>query len=190
MGFAEFIRDVLRHGDVGKVFAVSSAVFALVYVFGVGMVFQLPFALPPSFTTPSVDVVLDGPLGQVPLVTIYVNSRWAFSFNPEALTALTALSILFGLSMAATLYAGRCSACNVAKRIHLSWAAVLPSFFSFFTCCGGGVVSSILIALGMGLSLLQDYGRLFTIASASALAANLYITYRRVARVSRTFHKI
>ncbi|MEM1943072.1 MAG: hypothetical protein QXO30_03000 [Candidatus Caldarchaeum sp.] len=176
---AVFLRRMLEAKTLPS--AAASA-FAVIYVLAVGIVFPLPYDLPPTFPTPSADVVLDGPLGQAPWITVYLNSRWVVSVNPEALTALVVLTTLVWLNTAALTYLSRHAACRPAKNIHLSWMAVVPAFFSFFSCCGTGVVSGLILASGASLSMLaflQDYGRLFTALSAFTLTANLYMLYRK-----------
>jgi len=169
----------MRLRPLRRVFLFSAVFYALVYVLAVGMVFQLPYQLPPSFPTPSVDVVSDGSFGQTPLVRIFLNSRWVVSVNPESLISLTVLSSLFGLNVAVAFYLRMYGSCKAVRELHLSWAAAVPGLFSFFSCCGSGFVSTALIALGAGLSVLQEFGKYFTFLSATVLSANLYTMYRK-----------
>jgi len=175
-----FLRRML---EVKKLSTAAASAFAVVYVLAVGIIFPLPYDLPPTFPTPSADIVFDGPLGQAPWIKVYLNSRWVLSVNPEALTTLVVLTALVWLNTAALTYLNRHAACRPAKNIHLSWMAVVPALFSFFSCCGTGVVYGLLLASGASLSMLaflQDYGRLFTALSALTLAANLYMLYRKI----------
>ncbi|MEM1965728.1 MAG: hypothetical protein QW614_01090 [Candidatus Caldarchaeum sp.] len=182
VGFGQFLRQALLAKQVRLASVAFSMSFAALYVLAVGIVFQLPYELPPSFHTPSADVVFDGPFMQVPWLTIYLDKRWVLSINPEALISLSALTALVALNVAAISYVRRNMSCKIAGNIHLSWGAAVPAMFSFFSCCGSGLVFSLLMASGAGLSLLtvlQDYGRFFTFVSALLLAANLYLVYRK-----------
>ncbi|MDW8084603.1 MAG: hypothetical protein RMI49_05335 [Candidatus Caldarchaeum sp.] len=181
MGFLGFLRTASSDRWARTVSAVVSALFMVVYVLMIGIVFPLPYQLPESFPTPSVETVFDEPFGQYPMLVVYIDKRWVFSINPEAFTAVAGLTALVAFNTAAISYVKRHRICRANRRTHLSWMAVVPSFFSFFTCCGGGVVFSLLLSVGAGLSVLgflQDYGRLFTMASAMLLTINLYLLYR------------
>ncbi|MCS6769952.1 MAG: hypothetical protein NZ570_05900 [Candidatus Caldarchaeum sp.] len=183
MGFPQFLRLVLSSREVKVVSTFAAALFAAVYLLAVGIVFQLPYELPPSIPTPSADVVFDGPFGQVPWLTVYLSNRWVLSINPEALTSLAVLTALIWMNTAAAAYVSRYGACKPVKNIHVSWMAAVPALFSFFSCCGSGLVFSLLLASGASLSMLsflQDYGRIFTALSALLLTLNLYMVSRRM----------
>ncbi|MCS7133984.1 MAG: hypothetical protein NZ921_04210 [Candidatus Caldarchaeum sp.] len=185
MGFPDFLRLAWADRGARNVSISVSGVFVILYVLMVGIVFPLPYVLPESFPALFVQTVFDEPFGQYPMLIVYVARRWVFSINPEAITALSALTTLVALNTVTLLHVRRYRVCRITRNTHLSWAAVVPSFFSFFTCCGGGVVFSLLLSAGAGLSILsflQEYGRFFTGASAALLSANLYLVYREYSR--------
>ncbi|MEM4269680.1 MAG: hypothetical protein QW223_06115, partial [Candidatus Caldarchaeum sp.] len=93
--------------EVKKLSTAAASAFAVVYVLAVGIIFPLPYDLPPTFPTPSADIVFDGPLGQAPWIKVYLNSRWVLSVNPEALTTLVVLTALVWLNTAALTYLNR-----------------------------------------------------------------------------------
>lgn len=180
MGFPLFLRDSLSERRIRVAAALVSVSFAATYSVMIGIVFRLPFDLPESFATPSAMTVLDGPFGQVPMLVVYLDRRWVFSINPEAFAALSVLTLLVGLNTASIFYLNNRKICPIQRNLHFTWAAAIPSFFSFFTCCGGGLVFSLLLSAGAGLSILgflQDYGRIFTAFSSTLLATNLYLIY-------------
>ncbi|MEM1947637.1 MAG: hypothetical protein QXY84_02865 [Candidatus Caldarchaeum sp.] len=181
MGFAGFLADVLSEKSSKRVFFLSSSVFAVVYVFMVGIVFQLPYVLPETFPRLAHQIIFEGFSPQYPVLIVYFQRQWVFSINPEAAISLTTLSVLVGLNAAAIIHAQKHLTCRTSSKIHFSWMAVVLSFFSFFTCCGSGIVFTILLSAGAGLSVLgflQEYGRLFTFLSAVLLVFNLYAIYR------------
>lgn len=181
MGFAGFLADVLSEKSCKRFFLLSSTVFAVVYVFMVGIVFQLPYVLPETFPRLTFQIIYEGLSLQYPVFIVYFERQWVFSINPEAAISLTTLSFLVGLNTAAIVHSEKNRTCKTSRKIQVSWMAAIPSFFSFFTCCGSGIVFTILLSAEAGLSVLsflQDFGRLFTLFSATLLAANTYIIYR------------
>lgn len=190
VGFPKFLRRAWADRGARIVSISFSGVFVILYVLMVGIVFPLPYMLPESFPALFVQTVFDEPFGQYPVLIVYVGRRWVFSINPEAITALAVLTTLVALNTVTLLHIRRYRVCRTTRNTHLSWAAVIPSFFSFFTCCGSGVVFSLLLSAGAGLSVLsflQEFGRFFTGASVALLSANLYLLYRQYSRNIVTF---
>lgn len=183
-GFVAFIKTILR-AERCRLYAVSSALlFLVVYALGIGMIFRSPNPLPDGFQTPSYDVILKGPIGQVPWLVVYIDRYWIFSVNLEAATAAAILSTLFGLNVAILVYRSRYQACRRLDNKPL--LSIVPSFFSVFSCCGSGLVMSFLFALGAGglwSSIFLPYGRLLAGIAASVLALNIVVGYRRALRV-------
>ncbi|MEM0336305.1 MAG: hypothetical protein QXN23_02970 [Candidatus Caldarchaeum sp.] len=180
MGLRAFFREVWWDTRARVAGAVAGLVYATAYLFLVGIIFPLSFTLPPSIPTPSYEVV-EGQFPQFPVLTIYISRGWALSINPEALITLTVLTLLVSINTAALIYLNRHGVCNLGKRLPASYAALLPSLFTFFSCCGGGVVSTLLLSTGAGLSalvFLQDYGRIFTLISGAILTSNLLLLRR------------
>nr|BAJ46873.1 hypothetical protein HGMM_F29F10C45 [Candidatus Caldarchaeum subterraneum]BAL55231.1 hypothetical protein HGMM_F25A04C17 [uncultured crenarchaeote] len=186
MGLWAFFREVWGDARARAAGAGAGLAYAVAYLFLVGIVFPLSFTLPPSFPIPSYEVV-EGQFPQFPILTIYISRGWALSINPEAFITLTVLTLLVSLNTAALIYLNRHGVCSLGKRLPASYAALLPSLFTFFSCCGGGVVSTLLLSTGAGLSalvFLQDYGRIFTLISAAMLTGNLVLLKRSYRSIS------
>lgn len=156
--------------------------FLVAYSFLIGMVFRQPTPLPFTIATPTFDLILEGPIGQVPWLVAYLDRYWVVSVSLEAGLTAIALSILFGLNVGLTVYSYRYSSCRRISNASLSFFSALPSFFSVFSCCGGGIVTTILFALGVGglwTSVLLPYGRILSAISALLLVSNIFIIYYR-----------
>jgi len=164
LGFYVWLNGVMKYRLVKASSLAGAVLFLIAYSFLIGMVFRLPVPLPPYKGTPSFDLILDGPIGQVPWLIVYLDRYWAVSINLEAgLTALL-LSILFGLNIGLIIYSYRYASCRCGRNAALSFFSAIPSFFSLYTCCGGGLATAILFATvgGLGTSILISYGRIFS----------------------------
>ena len=161
----------------------SGFAFFVIYSFAIGMIFQSPNPLPEDFPTPSYGLMLKGPIGQVPWLVVYLNRNWVFSVNLEAAVITLALTVLFSLNVAVLAYSRSVSCeCSIGKK---SFISTIPSFFAVFSCCGSGLVMSLLFALGAGglwSSVFLPYGRLLVAFAAIVLAINLLLSYRRIVR--------
>jgi hypothetical protein len=184
-GFPGFLYRVLGVRQCRLIAVSSSLVFLLIYALAVGMIFILPSPLPETIRTPLVQLILEGPLGQVPWLVIYLNRYWVLSVSLEAALAASTLTVLFGLNVGALLYAYRYAACRCLYNVNLGGLAVLPALFSVFACCGGGLMTTLLFTLGLSgfvTSILLPYGRVLAAVSASLLLANLVYIYVKLKR--------
>ncbi|MDJ0268977.1 MAG: hypothetical protein NXY59_00205 [Aigarchaeota archaeon] len=183
--FLSFIRLVMSFRRCRVYAALSAIAFFIAYAFGIGILAASPNPLPEDFPTPSYEVILEGPIGQVPWLIIYIDKYWMFSINLEASLAVVALTLLFSMNIAAMTYRLRHATCRRANN-KAPFLAVIPSFFSVFSCCGSGLVFTLLFAVGAGglwSGIFLPYGRLLTILAAAILALNLFLSYRDVVRI-------
>ncbi len=184
-GFLSFIRLVMSFRRCKVYAALSAVAFFIAYAFGIGIIAASPNPLPEDFPTPSYELILEGPIGQVPWLVIYLDKYWIFSINLEAALAVAVLTVLFSLNMAVMAYSLRYAVCRRANG-KAPFLAVVPSFFSVFSCCGSGLVFTLLFAVGAGglwSGVFLPYGRLLTIFAATILALNLFLRYRSVVRL-------
>jgi len=180
-GFFGFLWYVLSFKR-NKIYAIASGLaFFIAYSFGIGIFFQSPNPLPEDFPTPSYDLILDGPIGQVPWLVVYLNRNFIFSINLEAAIVTVVLTTLFTLNIVVLAYSKQ-SNCGYPIR-KKSLFSVIPSFFSVFSCCGGGLVMSLLFTLGAGglwSSIFLPYGWVLANIAALVLALNLLLSYKRI----------
>ena len=179
-----YIRLILTPRECKLYAVLSSVIFLILYAFGIGIIFQTPYPLPSTFPTPRYEVILEGPIGQVPWVIIYLNRNWIFSINLEAGVVAFVLSLLVGLNIASIVYHSKYGKyCGVGRKFSL--VGVLPSFFAMFSCCGSGLIFLILFTTGLGglwSSILLPYSSLLVMFAIAILLLNLYLGYRRLAR--------
>jgi hypothetical protein len=135
-----------------------SVSFAVVYAFAIGMVFRSALPIPDWITVPQLEVITVGPIGLVPWVIIYLDRYWIVSVSLEAFLSWLALTVLW--------------CCSRAGGTLTTLASILPATFAVFGCCGGGLVTMMLLSAGL-LPLVAGsmlyYGRLFVTASVAAL---------------------
>ncbi|MEM3032435.1 MAG: hypothetical protein QW756_07265, partial [Nitrososphaerota archaeon] len=186
------LASILTTRGVRKTIIIGAVTFFVLYSFSIGMVFRLPTPLPPTINTPMFDIIVDGPIGQVPWLIVYLDRFWVMSVSLEAGLSAILLSALFGLNMGFFFWAYKYSSCRFNLNSAISAFSALPAFFSIFSCCGGGLVTTILFALGIGgvwSGILLPYGRILSAASALLLISNLVLIYRRASRVMVSVQK-
>ena len=177
MDLLGFIRLLVGDRRWRRYFVASSILFYFAYLFANGMMGFLPFS-----TSPTIYVLLDGPIGEVPWVIIYFY-QFMVSINLLAGLSSLVISILFGLNIAGVIYlynAPNCSSCRL--NLAASSVSVIPAFFALFSCCGGGLVLALLILFGASdlvAGLLLPYSTLFILVSTILLTLSLYLVYRR-----------
>ncbi|MEM4342311.1 MAG: hypothetical protein QXF97_07165 [Candidatus Caldarchaeum sp.] len=113
---------------------------------------------------------------------VYLDRFWVVSVSLEAGLSATLLSALFSLNMGFIYWAYKYSSCRFNLNSAISIFSALPAFFSIFSCCGGGLVTTILFALGVGgvwSGILLPYGRILSALSALLLISNLALIYKR-----------
>jgi hypothetical protein len=173
-GFLAAMFSDSRIRMLGLAVAVS---FAVVYAFAIGMVFRSALPIPDWITVPRLEVITVGPIGLVPWVIIYLDRYWIVSVSLEAFLSWLVLTVLVGLDASALFYlrrnrlaSGWC--CSRAGGTLTTLASILPATFAVFGCCGGGLVTMMLLSAGL-LPLVAGsmpyYGRLFIAASVAAL---------------------
>jgi len=136
-GWYQFLGAVFAFKRVRLWAALSATLFLVSYAFIIGVVSRSPYPLPPTLVTPSADLILDGPLGQVPWLVVYIDRYWVLSVSLEAGLTILALTALFGLNVGAMLYAQWYASCRCDKNAVASGFFVVPAFFAMFSCCGG-----------------------------------------------------
>ena len=173
------VKSTLQYRDIRRIFLASLAGFSLVYALASGMIFRAPSSLP-SNSLIEADLITGWPLGVYPWVTIILGGTVVFSVNLTAATFLVLLSLLFAsnisLFMYVRRYAGNC--CSYDSKTTM--ASIVPSMFSTFACCGGGLtltLFSYIFSLGIGsayAAVVITRGWILALISLVLLYWNLY----------------
>ncbi len=178
-GFLTFIRGACSQKSRRHLGLLSAILFAAVYSGVIGVVSRSQQPLPPEITTPSLDVITRGPIGQVPWIIVYLDRHWMISVNLEAILAIIVLSMLIGLNVSCLLFIY--SLRGLIGGFCLMGLSAIPSFFSIFSCCGGGIAMWVILATGLlplFTSVILPLNKLFLLISVSLLTLNLWILYR------------
>jgi len=184
MTYIRFVNLIASDRGARRIGVLSSILFASAYAFAIGMIFRNPLPVPDYVTVPQALLITRGPIGQVPWLVVYVDRYWTISVSLEAALATLTISTLIGLNASALYYTSRRTACRVSsKRTAVPvFTSALPAFFGFFSCCGGGLMVTVLLSAGV-LPLVSGamltYGRLLVVASIALLWLNHYYMYRR-----------
>ncbi len=178
-GFLAFIQEACSHKRRGLLGLLSAIIFAAVYSAVIGVISRSQQPLPPEITTPSLDVITRGPIGQVPWIIVYLDRHWVVSVSLEAILAIIILSMLIGLNVSSLLFIY--SLRGLIGGFCLMGLSAIPSFFSIFSCCGGGLAMWVILATGLlplFTSVILPLNKLFLLISISLLTLNLWILYR------------
>lgn len=194
MTYAAFVRTVISDRKARMVGVISAIVFVVAYAFAIGMVFRNPFPIPSYISVPHLILITKGPIGQVPWLIAYIDRYWTLSVNLEAFLSALALSTLVGLNTSSLYYFYRrgVASCSYPRRTVLTmsmsiFASALPSAFSLFSCCGGGLLIFVFLAAGalpLIAGFMITYGKLLIVLSGALLWLNHWSLYRRWARNS------
>jgi hypothetical protein len=157
----------------------SGITYALVYMFAVGIISYYPGFGPLNVSTP---VVRADSLGVIIMPGHYI---FIFMFY-YTIPFLVVSSFLVGLNIALMFYSRKvtklCS-CDSSRIKNMSITSrgivgILPSFFTSFACCGGGLMALVIGPTAFSsLALYSSYMAPITIA---VLATSTVITSRKI----------
>ncbi len=192
LGFLYFLYFIMYRSPVRVYIPILVLLFIFIYALSIGMIVISTSPLPPYIETPSIQVFLSGPIGQVPWIIIYLTPNIVISANLEAMLTTLALSMLFSLNIVALLLDRKMNSCcgfSLKKSTGLSLATVAPSLFAAFSCCGPGIILNLLILMLGSVntfisSVLFAYRYVFISISLALLVINLAIIYRRYTRTN------
>ncbi len=172
------IKVILKYKDIKKIFSLSLVIFAITYIVAAGMLFKSPIKVSESII--DVDLAIDRPIGVYPWLTLIVNGDLVFSINLTASIFLVTLSTLFASNTSLLVYTRRyLGGCYYPNNRGL-FASTLPSLFSTFSCCGGGLtlaLSSTIFSAGIGgvyASIFIKRGWILAVISAALLYWNIH----------------
>jgi hypothetical protein len=161
----------------------SAIIYALVYIFAVGIISYYPGFAPLKITTP---IVSANSLG---IMIIPGNYIFIFMFY-YTIAFLMVSSFLVGFNIALMFYSKNITkSCKCGTITNMSIASrgmfgILPSFFTSFACCGGGLLALVIGPTAFSsLSLYSSYMAPITIA---VLAAGSILMSRKISRLKKT----
>jgi hypothetical protein len=161
----------------------SAITYAVVYMFAIGIVSYYPGFAPLKITTP---IVSANSLG---IMIIPGNYIFIFMFY-NAIAFLVVSSFLVGFNIALMFYSRNIAkSCKCSTIRNMSIASrgmfgILPSFFTSFACCGGGLLAFVIGPTAFSsLALYSSYMAPITIA---VLAAGTVLMSRKISRLKKT----
>jgi hypothetical protein len=179
----EPILSVLTTRKYQLIMLSSAIIYAVVYIFAVGIISYYPGFAPLKIITP---IVSANSLG---IMIIPGNYIFIFMFY-YTIAFLIVFSFLVGLNIALMFYSRKITkSCKCGTITNMRIASrgmfgILPSFFTSFACCGGGFLA---FAIGptafSSLALYSSYLAPLTIA---VLAAGSVLMSRKISRLKKT----
>jgi len=177
----ESIKSILNPRKYQWIMLGAAVTYAVVYMFAVGIISYYPGFAPLKVSTP---IVGANSLG---IMIIPGNYIFIFAFY-SAIAFLIVSSLLVGLSVALMVYSrdlsNTCGHCKIDTIKSGAILAILPSFLTSFSCCGGGVLALVIGPVAFSsLALYSNYMAPLTIA---ALAAGILIMLTRIDQLKKT----
>jgi len=177
----ESIMLILNTRKYQLVMLVSALIYSVVYMFAVGIISYYPGFAPLKVSTP---IVGANSLGVMVIPGSYI---FIFAFY-SAIAFLIVSSLLIGLSVALMVYSrdlGKtCGHCKINTIKSGAILAIIPSFLTSFSCCGGGLVAFVIGPVAFSsLALYSNYMAPLTIA---ALAAGMLIMLTWIDQLKKT----
>jgi len=176
------VQRVLGKGHYLAVAVVVAVVYSVIYMFFTGIIQTTAEPIQETIKIPHVSVTLRGEIGTVPWIVIYPDRYTVFSMTFSAMLSTLLNSVLVGIASALIFYRYRvskfiqCQCKSTGGSISL--AGVIPSIFSVFACCGGGILVAI---FGFGaLASLRLFGPLFSIAGIAILAYGVFLNAKAI----------
>jgi len=188
MNLLSFASEASGFGRARHAATAATIAFLIIYVFALGIVLRAPTPLPSTIRTPQVVIITQGQIGQAPLIVVYLDRWWIFSMSLEAMLSALSLATLIWLNTAFIVYANNRLGCRLGARRAIPILSSIPSLFAVFSCCGGGLLSYALLAVGLGglfAGGMVVYGRWLTLLAATALSLNLLSIYRSAVEARR-----
>jgi len=171
------VQRVLGKGHYLAVAVVVALIYGVFYMFFTGIIQITAEEIPETIKIPHVYILLNGQIGLVPWITVYPDRHTVFSMTFAAMLSTFLNSVLVGIASALILYRYKvskfiqCQCKSTGGSISL--AGVLPSIFSVFACCGGGLLVAI---FGVGiLASLRTYGSMFSVIGIVILAYAIFL---------------
>lgn len=178
------VRRVLRKGHYLTIAIVIALAYVVFYMFLTGIIQVSPEEIPETIKIPHASVTMRGAIGVVPWIVIYPDKHTVFSMTFSAMLSTVLNSLLVGLNSTLILYRYfisrfiQCPCNSVCGSPSL--AGLVPSAFSLFACCGGGLLVAV---FGFGiLPSLRPYGYVFSLIGIAALAYGLFLNTKAITR--------
>lgn len=178
------LRRVLRKGHYLAIAIGIALTYGIFYMFFTGIIQTASEPIQETIRIPYVKVSWRGEIGTVPWIVIYPDRHTVFSMTFAAMLSTLGNSLLVGLNSALILYryfVSRFIQCKCKSvRGSFSIAGVMPSLFSVFACCGGGLLVAI---FGFGiLASLRSYGSVFSVVGIAILAYGIFLNAKAISR--------
>lgn len=176
------VRRVLGKGHYLAVAVLAALIYGVFYMFFTGIIQISLQPIPETIKVPHVSVLIQGPIGTVPWITIYPDRYTVFSMTGSAILSTFLNSLLIGIASALVLFRYKVSkfiGCQCKSTGgSTSLAGVLPSIFSVFACCGGGLLVAI---FGFGiLASLLAFGSIFSVIGIVILAYSVFLNAKAI----------
>lgn len=176
------VQRVLGKGHYLAVAVIVALIYSVFYMFFTGIIQTTPEPIQETIKIPQVRILLQGPIGTVPWIIVYPDRHTVFSMTFAAMLSTFLNSVLVGIASALILYRYRVSKfiqcqCKSAGG-SISLAGVIPSIFSVFACCGGGL---LLVIFGVGaFTSFRVFGPLFSVAGIVILAYGVFLNAKAI----------
>jgi hypothetical protein len=176
------VQRALGKGHYLAVAVIVALIYSVFYIFFTGIIQPTPEPIQETIKIPYVKVSWRGEIGTVPWIVIYPDRHTVFSMTFAAMLSTFLNSSLVGINGALILYRHRvskfiqCQCKSTGGSISL--AGIIPSIFSVFACCGGGLLLAI---FGVGaLASLRLFGPIFSIAGIVILAFGVFLNAKTI----------
>jgi hypothetical protein len=176
------IQSVLTTRKYQLIMLGSAMIYAVVYIFAVGITSYYPGFAPLKVTTP---IVSANSLG---IMIIPGNYIFIFMFY-YTIAFLVVSSFLVGINIVLMFYSRNITrSCKCGTITNMSIGSrgmfgILPSFFTSFACCGGGLLALVIGPTAFSsLAMYSSYMAPMTIA---VLAAGSVLMSRKISRLKK-----
>lgn len=176
------VQRALGKGHYLAVAVIVALIYSVFYMFFTGIIQTSPEPIQETIKIPYAKVIWRGEIGTVPWIVIYPDRHTVFSMTFAAMLSTFLNSSLVGINGALILYRYRvskfiqCQCKSTGGSISL--AGVIPSIFSVFACCGGGL---LLVIFGFGaLASFRLFGPLFSFAGIVILAYGVFLNSKAI----------
>ncbi len=174
------ILSIVRTRKYQLIMLVSAAVYVLIYTYVVGIISYYPGLALLKVNAP---IISTNSLG---IMIIPGNYIFIFVFY-SAIAFLTLSSILVGLNVALMAYSRNlsktCSHCQITNIRSNGILAILPAFFTSFSCCGGGLLAFIVGAAAF--SSLAVYSSYVAPLTTAVLATGIWVMSRKITQLKK-----
>lgn len=175
------IMSILKTRKYQLVMLFSAIIYAVLYMFAVGIISYYPGFASLKVSTPILGV------NSLGIMIIPGNYIFIFVFY-SAIVFLITSSLLVGLNVALMAYSRdvsqTCGHCKTSTIKSSGILAILPAFLTSFSCCGGGLLAFVIGPAAF--SSLAIYGNYMALLAIAGLAASTLSMLTRTNQLKKT----